>query len=130
MLLKSERPTNDVPPLRNPNDIVTSNLSYEGVEKCEILNKYFCSITDLEDDGIDLPDFDDRGCNTITTIVVSEQDVIDVLNILDPNKAVGPDIISNKMLIAVKNEVAKPCLYYLTNLFNVKYFLTTRKLHL
>jgi hypothetical protein len=51
-------------------------LSYEGVEKCEILNKYFCSITDLEDDGIDLPDFDDRGCNTLTTIVVSEQDVI------------------------------------------------------
>jgi hypothetical protein len=54
MLLKNERPTNDVPPLRNPNDIVTSNLSYEGVEKCEILNKYVCSITDLEDDGIDL----------------------------------------------------------------------------
>jgi hypothetical protein len=53
-----------IPPLRNPNDIVTSNLSYEGVEKCEILNKYFCSITDLEDDGIYLPDFDDRGCNT------------------------------------------------------------------
>ena len=41
MLLKSERPTNDVPPLRNPTDIVTSNVSYEGVEKCEILNKYF-----------------------------------------------------------------------------------------
>jgi hypothetical protein len=60
MLLKSERPTNDVPSLRNPNDIVTSNLSSEGVEKCEIY-KYFCSITDLEDDGIYLPDFDDRG---------------------------------------------------------------------
>jgi hypothetical protein len=38
--------------------------------------KYFCSTTDLEDDGIDLPDFDDRGCNTLTTIVVSEQDVM------------------------------------------------------
>ena len=73
-------------PQRNPNDIVTSNLSYEGVEKCEILNTYCCSITDSEDDGIDLPDFDDKGCNTLTTIVVSEQDVIDVLNILDPNK--------------------------------------------
>jgi hypothetical protein len=56
-------------------------LSYEGVEKCGILNEYFCSITDLEDDGIDLPDFDDWGCNTLTTIVVSEQDVIDVLNV-------------------------------------------------
>jgi len=55
-------------------------VSYEGVEKCEILNKYFCSITDLEDDGIDLPDFDDRVCYTLTTIVVSEQDVIDVLS--------------------------------------------------
>ena len=31
MLLKSECPTNDVPPLRNPNDIVTSNLSYEDI---------------------------------------------------------------------------------------------------
>ena len=122
MLLKSERPTNDVPPLRNPNDIVTSNLSYEGVEKCEILNKYSCSITDLEDDGINLPYFDDRGCNTLTTIVVSEQDVIDVLNILDPNKAVGPDIISNKMLIAVKNEVAKPLSLLFNKSFQCKIF--------
>jgi hypothetical protein len=42
MLLKSERPTNDVPPLRNPNDIVTSNVSYEGIEKCEILDHLSC----------------------------------------------------------------------------------------
>jgi hypothetical protein len=50
---------------------------------------------------------------SLTTIVVREQDVIGVLNTLDPNKAVGPDIISNKMLIAVKNEVAKPlCLLF------------------
>ena len=41
MLLKSERPVNDVPPPRNPTDIVTSNLSYEGVEKCEILKNIF-----------------------------------------------------------------------------------------
>ena len=39
----------------------------------------------LVDDGIDLPDFDDRGSNTLTTIVVSKQDVIGVLNTLDPN---------------------------------------------
>jgi hypothetical protein len=122
MLLKSEHPTNDVPPLRNPNDIIISNLFYEGVEKCEILNKYFCSTTDLEDDGIDLPDFDDRGCYTLTTIEVSEQDVIDVLNILDPNKAVGPDIISNKMLIAVKNEVAKPLCLLFNKSFQCKIF--------
>ena len=97
-------------------------MSYEGVEKCEILNKYFCSITDLENDGVELPDFDDRGSNTLTTIVVSEQDVIDVLNTLDPNKAVGPDIISNTMLIAVKNEVAKPLCLLFNKSFQCKIF--------
>ena len=29
---------------------------------------------------------------------MSEQDVIDVLNTFDPNKALGPDIIGNTML--------------------------------
>jgi hypothetical protein len=53
---------------------------------------------------------------------VCEQDVIDVLNILDPNKAVGPDIISNKMLIAVKNEVAKPLSLLFNKSFQCKIF--------
>ena len=53
---------------------------------------------------------------------MSEQDVIDVLNILDPNKAVGPDIISNKMLIAVKNEVAKPLSLLFNKSFQCKIF--------
>ena len=106
MLLKSERPTNN---------IVTGNLSYGGVEKCEIY-KYCCSITDLEDD------FDDRCRNNLTTIVVSKQDVIDVINTLDPNKAVGPDIISNTMLIAVKNEVAKPLCLLFNKSFQCKIF--------
>ena len=51
-----------------------------------------------------------------------EQDVIDVLNVLDPNKAVGPDIISNKMLIAVKNEVAKPLCLLFNKSFQCKIF--------
>ena len=72
---------------------------------------------------IDRPDFEDRGCNLCqTTIVVSEQDVIDVLNILDLNKAVGPDIISNKMLIAVKNEVAQPLSLLFNKSFQCKIF--------
>ena len=59
---------------------------------------------------------------------MSEQDVIDVLNILDPNKAVGPDIISNKMLIAVKNEVAKPLSLLFNKSFQCKIFPNNRKI--
>jgi sarcosine oxidase/L-pipecolate oxidase len=39
---------------------------------------------------------------------VSEQDILDMISTLDANKAVGPDIISNKMLIAVKVQISKP----------------------
>ena len=63
-----------------------------------MLNDYFCSITDLQDDDIPLPEFDDRGPHTLTDITVVEQDIIDIISLLDLNKAVGPDRISNKML--------------------------------
>ena len=79
-----------------------------------MLNDYFCSISDLRDDNKPLPEFDDRRINTITNIVVTDQDIIDVISLLDPDKAVGPDRISNKMLREVKLEIAGP----LSALFN------------
>jgi hypothetical protein len=38
-------------------------FSYEGKEKADVLNKYFCSIINLVDENKTLPDFDDRGGN-------------------------------------------------------------------
>jgi hypothetical protein len=40
-------------------------LSYEGKEKADVLNKYFCWITNLVDENKTLPDFDDRGGNVL-----------------------------------------------------------------
>ena len=39
---------------------------------------------------------------------MSEQNILDMISTLDANKAVGPDIISNKMLIAVNGQISKP----------------------
>jgi hypothetical protein len=80
-------------------EILVYNLTAKTcrVEKCEILNKYFCSITDLEDDGIDLPDFDDRGCNTLTTIVVSEQDALGFRRA--GTSLVGRSLLSNILIV-------------------------------
>ena len=36
-----------------------------------------------------------------------ERDVIDIISTLNVDKAVGHDIISNRMLLAVKNEICK-----------------------
>ena len=41
-------------------------------------------------------------------VIVSEQDILDMISTLDANKAVGPDIISNKMFISVKVQISKP----------------------
>lgn len=111
MLIKNERPTHDIPPLRDPNN--DYNLSYEAIEKSEILNKYFCSISNLENVGKDLPEFNNRCQNFLSQIVVCEQEVCDMISNLNANKAVGPDIISNRMLLAVKDQVSKPlCLLF------------------
>jgi hypothetical protein len=112
MLIKNESPSNETPPLSDPqNDF---KLSYESIEKAEILNKYFCSISNLNDENKVLPDFDCRCLDVLCDIEVCEQDVIDIISTLNVEKAVGHDIISNRMLLAVKNEIAKP----LSMLFN------------
>ena len=113
MLPKNESPDNKTPPLHDPWN--NMNLVYENEEKCNILNTYFCSVTRLENENYkNLPDFDERGSETLCNIIVFEQDVVDIISTLNPNKAVGPDLISNKMLIAAKNELALP----LSMLFN------------
>ena len=87
---------------------------YESIEKAEILNKYFCSISNLKDENKVLPDFDCRCLNVLSDIEVCEQDVIDIISTLKVDSAVGHDIISTRMLLAVKGEIAKP----LSMLFN------------
>ena len=57
-LLKGESTMNDIPPIQDPKNNYC--LSYEGKEKADVLNKYFCSITNLVDENKSLPDFDDR----------------------------------------------------------------------
>ena len=74
-------------------------MSYEGKEKADVLNKYFCSITNLVDENKTLPDFDDRRGNVLENIWVREGEIIDIIYIVDSNKATGPDEISNKMII-------------------------------
>jgi hypothetical protein len=40
--------------------------------------------------------------------VVGEQDILDMISTLDANKAVAPDTLSNKMLIAITVQISKP----------------------
>ena len=55
-------------------------MSYEGKEKADVLNKYFCSITNLVDENKLLPDFDDKGGNIINNIIKTEIMIFNIKN--------------------------------------------------
>jgi hypothetical protein len=58
----------------------------------------------------------------LENIWVREEEIIDIISILDSNKATGPDKISNKIIISIKNEIAKPlCLLFNKSLRLKKY---------
>ena len=56
----------------------------------------FASVSSLDDSQADFPPFVELTDNSLDTIEITEEVVNDVLEDLDPNKASGPDTISNK----------------------------------
>jgi hypothetical protein len=98
MLIKSNKGYNNIPPLQNIiQDEGLEEVVYEDDEKCELLNKYFSFISSLEDANIPLPDIEHKTNNFLRDIVITTYEIVDIIKILNPNKASGPDIISHKI---------------------------------
>jgi hypothetical protein len=66
-------------------------------EKCDLLNEYFSFISSLEDANVPLPDIELKTDNFLQDIVITTEEIIDIIKIIIPNMASGPDIISHKM---------------------------------
>ena len=77
-------------------------------EKWELLNKYFSFISSLEDANIHLPDIEHRTNNFLRDIVITTDEIVDIIKILNPNKTSGRDIISHKMLKLCPEKIAVP----------------------
>ena len=75
---------------------------YGDEDKCDLLNNYFSLILKLEEENVPLPDFDMKTNNVING------EIVDILKIIDPNKASGPDKISHKMLNISPEKIAIP----------------------
>jgi hypothetical protein len=99
MLIKSNKGSNYIPPLRNSiNDENFDDIVYGDEDKCDLLNNYFSLISKLGQENVPLPDFDMKTYNVINEVFVTISEIVDILKIIDPNKASGPDKISYKML--------------------------------
>jgi hypothetical protein len=109
MLLKSNKGSGNFPPLQNIiNDQNLEEFAYDDDEKCDLLNKYFSFISNLDEANASLPDIELKTNNNITDLNVSVEEISDIIQILHPNKASGPDVISHKMLKLCPNKIAFP----------------------
>ena len=97
-----------IPPLCTTNIDGSQVWHVNDEDKADSLNSYFASVSSLDDSQADLPPFVELTDNSLDTIEITEEEVNDVLENLDPNKASGPDMISNKMVKKVSKVVAKP----------------------
>ena len=98
----------EIPPIES-NGIVY----YANREKAEVFNDYFIaqSVVDNEDDVLPaIPSIHSE----ITEISLTTSNVKDVILSLNKNKAVGPDLVHNRLLIAALPAILVP----LTDMFN------------
>ena len=99
----------DIPPLED-----NGTTYYSNKDKANVFNDYFVSQGSVNDDGRNPPTLPQSLGPTLDDIVLSTNEVESVLESLDTTKAVGPDLIHNKILKAASGIIAKP----LTDLFN------------
>ena len=102
--VKNNSSTSSIPPLKvfPPND--QNDYCYTDVEKAECLNEYFTSVSSLDDINCYLPAFELKCQSQLLNISCTASGIQSLIEILNPNKACGPDGISNKMLKPVAKE--------------------------
>ena len=86
---------------------------------CELLNEYFSFIFSLEDANVLLPDIELKTDNFLRDIVITTEEIVDIIQIINRNKASGPDIISHKMLKICPEKIAAPLQIILNNINNL-----------
>ena len=77
------------------------------MQKADMLNKYFASQMDLDDNNRPLPHIPPTEY-TLTSIVITVEDIKNVLRNLNINKACGPDLISPHLLKEGSTIIALP----------------------
>ena len=106
--MKNKSNSDEIPPL-----MYNNMLHYSIKEKANVLNDFFISQAIVENDE-DTPHDLPQQNSSLTDIEITVPEVREIIMNLDKCKAVGPDLIHNKLLIAACPIIEGP----LTKLFN------------
>ena len=109
-LVKSNKSCETIPPLKTLSDNGEETYHFNDTEKANCLNDYFTSISSIseEQNSTQLPIFSSKTVNTLDNFLITESEIADIIDILNPNKSVGEDKISHKILKYTKFSIAKP----------------------
>ena len=97
-----------IPPL-NADDVILDDDS----DKANLYNDYFTQQTSLDDTHASLPATPLENTTTLSSFIITQDEVQETLKSLNVGKAVGPDSISNRLL----KELAVPLSLPLCDLF-------------
>ena len=100
-----------IPPVTDPENVDT--IYYENIDKANCFNRYFKKQSTVSDEDDD-PPFIPTSNIIMPQIVLTVPEVENVIRNLEPNKAVGPDLIHNKIIKAASPVISNA----LTSLFN------------
>ena len=105
MLVKNNtKSCETIPPLRKQDQ----SLSVSDVDKANVLNDYFVSISTIDDSHTTLPDFILKTNSSLNNIRITDREISDILLNLNVNKATGPDEISHRMLKETHSTICQP----------------------
>ena len=102
------KPGNELPPIKYTDSNGKDSIAFSDIDKIEILNEYFSSISNISNTGKSVPEMFLQCDDSLEDIIIEEYEVIDIISVLLVNKAIGPDCISHKMLKATIHTVCKP----------------------
>ena len=91
------------------------NLILDDIEKANLFNIYFSKQSEIDDSNSNILNLS-HATNQISEIKLCENEVEDVLKVLNPTKASGPDLIIPRLLL---KEAAPIIKYPHYNFFNL-----------
>jgi hypothetical protein len=73
------------------------NWIFYDIEKANLFNRYFSKQSEIDDSNSNNPNLS-HATNQISEIKLCENEVEDILKVINPTKAFGPDLINPRLL--------------------------------
>ena len=111
-----------MPPLCSTLPNGNNQWHFNDLDNANCLNDYFASISTVNDEHTELPPFSKFTDNSLSQIHCTEHEIVNIIEVLSPNKASGDDGISHKMLKGVSKSVSKALCILINRSFDEGFF--------